>query len=226
MSTGKTAILFFSRTQHDEFNAKSLGFSRNSFGSLYKFFTNKVLGTAGETGLPVIESYSNRQQGTTFNERLTNELQLVAKQGFENVIIIGNDAPGLSREDILLANDQLSEGKHVLGKDNRGGAYLIGLNLGEFDFSLFDHVRWNSNSVHDQLKESLDAVYELASKADINHHRDFQELIGKTNVLSRGAITFLRTFLSEVNRIAVNLSLAELSVIPLPTYRGPPALSH
>lgn len=226
MSTVKTAILFFSRTQHDEFSAKSLGVNRKRFDSLYKFFTNKTLSTAKDTGLPVIESYSNRQQGRTFSERLTNELQLVARQGFESVIIIGNDTPGLSSEDILLASNQLSEGRHVLGKDNRGGAYLIGLNLRDFDFSFFDHIRWNSSSVHDQLKGALGAVYELATKTDINHLQDIQELIRKTNVLSRGAIIFLRTFLSGVNRITVNLNLVELNVIPLPTYRGPPALSR
>lgn len=226
MSIGNTAILFFSRTQHDEFSAKSLGVNKNHFGSLYKFFTGKSLSTARNTGLPVIESYSDQQHGKTFSERLTNELQLVASQGFENVIIIGNDTPDLTCDDILLANDQLLEGKHVLGKDKRGGVYLIGLNLSDFDLSLFDQVRWNSSLVYDQLCKELAVVYELAPKIDINHLQDIRALLRQSGVLTRGTISFLRSFLSSVELIAINLNPVALRVIPLPTHRGPPATSY
>ena len=226
MSNGSTAILFFSRTQHDEFSAKPLGIKRSCFGSLYKFFTNRTLSTAKNTGLPLIESYSDQQKGRTFSERLLNELQLVANKGFEKVIIIGNDTPNLSSEDILLAQDQLSQGKHVLGKDKRGGTYLIGLNLSEFDYSLFNRVKWHSNAVHDQLLEQLDSVYELTAKTDINHLADIRGLFNEPTILTRGVIAFLLTFLGRINHPNVDFSATSISVIQLPAYRGPPSVSY
>ena len=226
MTTGNTAILFFSRTQQDEFCAKSLGLNRNRFGRLFKFFTNKALATARQTGIPVIESYSDQQQGQTFSERLTNELQSVAKQGFENVIIIGNDAPGLSREDLELANHQLGQGKNVLGKDKRGGDYLIGISLRHFDLSLLKQIEWHSSAVHRQLSEQLSSVYELAQKTDINNVRDIKQLIRTVSELTSGAIAYLRQLFFRTHLPVSNYSFIGTSVVTRPAHRGPPWLIH
>jgi glycosyltransferase A (GT-A) superfamily protein (DUF2064 family) len=45
-------------------------------------------------------------------------------QGFDKVIIIGNDTPGLTYN-ILKAHSSLQDTDLVLGPDHKGGAYLI-----------------------------------------------------------------------------------------------------
>lgn len=226
MTSGNTAILFFSRTQQDEFCAKSLGLNRNRFGDLFRFFRNKALATARQTGIPVIESYSDQQQGQTFSERLTNELRSVADQGFDNVIIIGNDAPGLSLEDLLLANRQLGQGKNVLGKDKRGGAYLIGISLRDFDLSLLKQIEWHSSSVYRQLSEQLSSVYELAQKTDINNVLDIKQLIRTVSEITSAAIAYLRTLFFSIHQSVSIYNFIGTSVVTRPAHRGPPWLIH
>ncbi|MFY0592853.1 DUF2064 domain-containing protein [Roseivirga sp.] len=225
MAIGKTAILFFSRTQQDEHKAKTFGLSDSHFANLYKFVVNKALSTAYATGLNVIESYSDQQKGNSFNERLIHALKQVSEQGYKRVIVIGNDSPELTTDDVLIAEKQLANGCHVLGKNKRGGVYLIGIDFESFDLSRLAEVRWNSNAVFTQLKLQLESIYELAIKHDLNERSDIRDLIKSKNGLGRGIFTFLLNLLRSLTILQFRgqrLSHQKLQVAL--SYRGPPSL--
>ncbi len=221
MSKGKTAILFFSRTLNDEFRAKPIG-SKQRFKSLYQFFVNKSLQTARSSGLPVIEIYSNQQDGDSFGERLVNSLKTVRDRGYNKVIVIGNDAPELSVDDLHLASQRISRGDSILGKDKRGGTYLIGLDLTR-NLSFLESVNWSSSSVYDQLKRKLKNVYDLSVKADVNSLEDIESLAKNRNI-SRGAVLFLRSHFWGVMSCCINNNDYFRLVVSGCEYRGPPSL--
>lgn len=223
MSLSKTAILFFSRTLKDEFSAKFRGNNRSDFTALYKFLVNKTIDTARSTGLPVIEVYSDQQDGNSFGERLSNSLRLVKEKGYQQVIVIGNDAPELTVGDIHLAEKRICKGDSVLGRDRRGGTYLIGLDLQKIDFLIFQKVNWNSKKVYSQLKHELVSVYELSIKTDVNEFRDIKHVSKSSDIFSRGLLQFFKNLLGSLGpsiALKKNYSFDFTSGL---TYRGPPS---
>ncbi len=226
MSTGKTAVLFFSRTLNDEYGAGSFGLNRKGFSKLYKFFVNKTLKTVEEAGLPLIEAYSDQQVGDTFNERLTHSLALVTQKGFERVIIIGNDSPELSVSDIHSADHALDNGQSALGRDARGGVYLIGLDLSKIDSSTLAGIQWHSTSVYDQLSLQLGDVYKLTDKRDINKIEDLRVLLKCTSALSQGVRKFLKLILVSLITVTRGYQLIEHLILQNHLDRGPPHRAH
>lgn len=225
MSTGKTAVLFFSRTLNDEYASSAYGLGYQRFSSLYRFLVNKTLTTVRRAGLPVEEVYSDQQIGQTFGERLMNSLKEVTRYGFTKVIIVGNDAPELTTEDILTADRMLGNQVNVLGRDKRGGAYLIGLNLEQFDLSSLKDIRWQSKDVSTQLEQTLGEVYDLSVKRDINSSYDFYDLLKTRASLSKGVLKFLRKLVHVVLKAIFTSPKIQNPLLDVYLDRGPPSLA-
>lgn len=226
MSSDKTAVLFFSRTLNDEYGASSFGLNREGFSSLYKFFVNKTLKTVEESGLPLVEAYSNEQVGDTFSERLINSLESVSQKGFERVIIIGNDAPELSVKDIQSANTALDRGLSVLGRDKRGGVYLIGLDLKKVKSSTLRGIQWHSANVHHQLSLLLGDVHDLSDKCDVNQTKDLKRLLKLKDSLSQGVLRFLKLIFTPRNEISPSYLFIQYFILTACLDRGPPRLAY
>lgn len=222
MSLNKTAVLFFSRTLNDEYGTNSLGLNRKGFSKLYEFFVNKTLQTVEASGLPLVQSYSNEQVGETFSARLINALKTVADKGFEKVIVIGNDTPELSAHDISSAKASLDEGMNVIGKDARGGAYLIGVDLQHFNTADLEKIDWHSDSVCEQLSLALGEVCQLSSKRDVNQFMDLQALLALKSGLSRGVHGFIRSLYAVSRSATANQVWFDFSVTTVLVDRGPP----
>ncbi len=221
MHSDKTAVLFFSRTLNDEYGANSFGLNRRDFSKLYKFFINKTLETAKDSGLPLIQVYSNEQVGNSFSDRLINSLKSVIEQGFERVIVIGNDTPHLAADDIRKAEASLDKGVNVLGQDNRGGVYLIAIDFQRFDLSLLANVNWHSNSVYQELSGLLGSFLNLSDRYDINQREDLKHLCRRAT-LSHGIIRFLKCLMSLRNWISQEIENTHIRTLEIIINRGPP----
>lgn len=222
MSQGNTAILFFSRTLNDEFHAKSFGLTRKRFARLYRFFINKTLGTARASGIPVIEAFSNEQVGNSFAEKLINALEHVKSKGFRHVIIIGNDTPELSVSDLQIAEKALASGKQVLGKDERGGTYLIGLDLESIQLSRLSDIEWHSAKVYAQLRSLMGSIYELGLLTDLNKYKDVLTFITNASALSRNVLRFFRRLFSTSTFDGLVIGQYHAFQIAICGRRGPP----
>jgi glycosyltransferase A (GT-A) superfamily protein (DUF2064 family) len=81
---------------------------------------------------------------------LSHAIQSVLDRGYDKVIVLGNDSPGLHLNHLQEAFLELQDKSVVLGPDFKGGTYLMG-------FSKFLLIRgfkidWQTSKVFEQLR--------------------------------------------------------------------------
>lgn len=131
-------------------------------------------------GIPAIELGHELQSGNTFAEKMCEGLKMLFAQGFEQLIVIGNDCPQLEAEDLLQAKEELLAGKSVIGFEKDGGAYLFAISKDDFDEKAFLKLPWQSGGLGLALFEQLSASRELIvleEKEDIDNVEDLLFLI-------------------------------------------------
>jgi len=221
----QTAILLFSRNPQQEVTAKKFTFRRSQ--EAVRVLLKHSLRQARKTKLPLFTCYSPQQQGDTFGERLANALETVFTSGYDNVLVIGNDSPGLSAGLLLKANQALLAGQLVLGPSLDGGVYLIGISRGAYDRNQFLSLHWESSDLQASwlhyISEKKLAVTRLSGLTDIDTAADFWQFFRhyQTGMLARKLSTCLHVvtaFVGAVNIILVPL----LRIITFPQHRGPP----
>jgi hypothetical protein len=115
----------------------------------------------------------HRQAGHDFAARLENAIEKISELGYDEIVIIGRDCPGLRSVDVEQAFGELDSRKLVLGPDHRGGCYLIAFR--SCDRELLHGVRWRRHTDCAQLCDRclpsevglLSRKHELDSWADI-----------------------------------------------------------
>ncbi|MEM6802868.1 MAG: DUF2064 domain-containing protein, partial [Bacteroidota bacterium] len=115
-----------------------------------------------------------------FGERMCEGVKMLFAQGFDQLIVIGNDCPGLETADLLRAKEKLDKDQHIIGYDQAGGAYLFGLCKKDFDEKAFQNLPWRSQKLGKALAELLATsreIVELESKEDIDTVKDLLWLI-------------------------------------------------
>ena len=114
------------------------------------------------------------QIGQDLGDKMFNAFEQKLNEYYK-VILIGCDCPGLTADDIELADNKLNHGADiVLGPTEDGGYYLIALMKNHKD--LFKNIPWGKPSV---LHDTLDIisnlkmiVYELSEKWDLDRPDD------------------------------------------------------
>ena len=118
----------------------------------------------------------------TLGERLTRAFGDAFNAGAERVVIIGSDAPDVSRADIEEAWASLDEQDVVIGPAEDGGYWLIGLRAEQS--ALFDDILWSSNAVFAQTMERARAanlrVKSLRTIPDIDTLEDLRRFQART----------------------------------------------
>ncbi len=201
MSTS-TAILIFTQEASKEATRKMLTPSKNQgvnrlvFDKLNHFVERTAVSAASKTQhLQVF--YSNQlimPNNNSFGKQLSAAIQVVFERGFEKVICIGNDCPALDENRILAAAEKLQTVDIVVGPNNRGGAYLIGISSKGFNAEVFENLAWQSEKMLESFMEQYThkAVLLLETLSDIHN---FQEL--QTYTTSRGFIAFLLQIIEQ-----------------------------
>lgn len=187
MLQNNTAILIFANTPEQEILEKTFGNGLTKAQQLHLAgaLLNYTRKAALESGLPIVEILSSHQQGNTFAERYTQAINQVFDKGYDKVISIGTDCPGLQTANILDAHTQLQHAQAVLGLAHDGGNYLIALDKQSFDATRFQALPWQTSLVAQALVQYFEAqeaqVALLATKkTDIDNvsqlYQAFQEL--------------------------------------------------
>lgn len=173
MQPQPTAILLFSRTATAEAEHKSFG-----AGSVGNRITDALITrteeTLEKTGLRVFRSDEVSQVGNTFGERLANAMGRVYDEGFERLLVVGNDCPSISASHLRTAAQKMAEGENVIGPDRRGGVWLIGLQRADFNAAAFAALRWESTGLYHDLADLLPACTAAASLSDLNTFEDLK----------------------------------------------------
>jgi hypothetical protein len=224
-----TAILLFTRTPKEEAHHKFFTQAGNSDInlSISTSLINRSVREVRKSGIPYFIIASDKQQGDSFRERLTNAFAEIFALGFERVIAVGNDSPQLNASVLKVAADSLRKNDLVLGPDQRGGTYLIGMARKCFDPAAFQEFRWNTSNLFSDFvawgKENFCHLEILAELSDINTITDFNLLL-RNKKISFSLLHQLQSLLASVmNSIADRITPFYLSLFRLNIgFRGPP----
>lgn len=226
-STNHTALLFFSRTAAVEVSCKQLlsGCTKQNY-KVVDALIQRSRRVAEKSGLPLFIFTEDQQTGITFGERLSTSVQSVFDKGFDKLIIIGNDCPHLTAQNILEASFQLKMFDQVLAPTKKGGAYLIGLTQKTFSKEAFTSVRWQSSFAYSDLEKLFSfSVFLLPLLDDINDCNDLRKQIfylSKIDAISIYLISILASIIKYFTRIAYLNSL--FSIRFLFRLKAPPLL--
>ena len=140
------------------------------------------------------------QRGTHFGESLRLAVEDAFSMGYERVVVIGNDAPEISRSYLLKAFRRLEEGGSraaVVGPARDGGYALLGLTRP--CPQAFDSIPWGSRRVfrltESRLKDSNFRVDRLPTLEDIDSPANLLRFIARAR---RGALAHLARELASV----------------------------
>lgn len=169
-----TAILLFSRSAAEEALNKGFGLGRTGNQALAAEMIRRAEATARQSGLPVYRIDETRQRGNSFGERLANAMSDVYAKGYESLIVMGNDCPSVLPLHLRSAAQNLQNGRNVLGPDQRGGIWMIGLKKADFCPEKIATLNWESASVFAELDQLLPGNTTLKSLADQNSIADLR----------------------------------------------------
>lgn len=221
MQQSQTVILFFSRTEHEEYKVNNLGMTKAAFHEFYHTQVAKTLAIAKSTGFPLEQCYSNQQQGSSFGERLQFALNNLKNKGYKSVIVLGNDTPLLNEAHVLQASERLKAGDNLIGQDQHGGAWIIALQLQAQLIKGITELHWQSDALYEELRHYLNLPTELESSFDINKARDIKVLT-KLKSTSRAFKRWIRSFYKgNWGNLVLGLS-RQKSLIQYLDLRGPP----
>lgn len=149
---------------------------KNTNQQFFSLLNSQTKRVALESGVDVVWMDETQQQGDTFGERYANAFQYLFRQGYENVISIGNDTPDLNASHILKAVEALSQQDLVFGPSKDGGVYLLGYSKNAFNRKSFEHFSWLSPTLSTEIvkfsKQNKLVFSILETLADIDHKRD------------------------------------------------------
>ncbi|WP_420457892.1 DUF2064 domain-containing protein [Neolewinella sp.] len=212
-----TAILFFSRTASAEARAKAFGPRGERVAAALIRRTERTL---ARTGLPVYRSNERQQlHDQDFGGKLSAAVTDVFARGHVHVIVVSNDCPRLSVAAIRRATRALEAGRHVIGPDTRGGAWLIGLRADTFDPAAFAALNWQSDAVAEELLMHLQDCTQLTCRTDYNN---FKELRIDWYQLTPHLPTLAFLFRLPSAFAPAYAPLPSSPACPTPELRGPP----
>jgi len=226
MPLNSTAILIFSYRPEKEASIKKVlsNHSARTNVAFFKALQNRVEEITEPVGLPRIICDDTVQRGIGFQERLFNAIEDGFAQGYEKLIVLGNDAPGMQTSDLTWAVDELEKGNSAVRLSQLGGASLIALSKSDFEnFNWFD-IKWNSKETGADLIDALDnCSFQDDLVHEINTWTDLI-LFELQNNYSRISV-FISELLSQVKVSILQLFFIPRTEIPqLLQFRGPPRL--
>lgn len=224
MQRHSTAILLFSRRAAAEAKHKSWTKNGNARQDLRiaETLIQESLRQAQATGLPVYHFHEGKQQGRNFGERLAHAFDALFQKGYDSVVAIGNDAPGLRKVDWQAVQTALAAGKEVIGRTVQGGAYLIGLQVSQFDRSSFEALPWESEALGHCLESSLHAVFALPVLHELNGYTDLMRWAAASGY-DQALVKMLLAFVRRPQRVIHFLSNSYFTDrVDNSLHRGPP----
>lgn len=140
------------------------------------------------------------QHGDGFEARFLGALRRVASDGYDRIVAVGIDTPGLTAEDIRRA---VETDEQIVGPSRDGGFYLLGLAAG--DVEQLAGLPWRTSRVLDALVARLNGVIRLPVRRDVDDERDAKRMFRVLDRLARlycGRALLRRERVVVVDRVA------------------------
>jgi glycosyltransferase A (GT-A) superfamily protein (DUF2064 family) len=177
--SSSTAILLFAQSNKVESALKPIAYKKKQNDLLWQKMNERVLTLVQKTKLPYFISNENAQQGDSFGDKLSHAIQSVLDKGYDKVIVLGNDSPGLRLPHLQEAFKELQVKNLVLGPDFKGGTYLMGIARVSFNKEAFAKIDWQTPKVLEQLLALYldEDLAIMAPLADCNTKSDFEKVL-------------------------------------------------
>jgi hypothetical protein len=188
----RRAVLLFAEKAHIDLARRSFPMAARPLLNLPAFASEfspaidvHLFTSAGNAG--VADPPIHCQSGRGFAERFENAIETIAQLGYDEIVAVGRDCPGLRALDIEQAFAELASKKLVLGPDHRGGCYLIAFRAR--DRALLRNIRWKRNTDCAQLRHrcGTEEVFLLPVKHDLDSWADVQVFAQGDDLLARFA---------------------------------------
>ncbi|MCX2718563.1 TIGR04282 family arsenosugar biosynthesis glycosyltransferase [Lentiprolixibacter aurantiacus] len=175
----RIALLIFALSPEAELQQKGL----TGETGLYTLLNQHTLKLANALGTPYFHFTEKEQQGGSFGERYTNAIKEIFSRGFDGIITIGNDTPGLSSRHLQTAFKNLLAGNSVIGPSADGGFYLLAIPRSSFSEEAFLSVSWKTSRVFRQmqhcLQEKNSRLWVLNTLGDLDSRSDIAIVLDK-----------------------------------------------
>ncbi len=213
-----TAVLFFSRSAEREAAAKAFGGRHGNRLRLASGLIRRTEGVLARSGLPILRSDETRQGAGTFGRRIAKAVAEGFNSGHTGLIVIGNDAPGLTVTHLRRAQKALDEGAELLIPDHRGGVALLALRADRFDGLAFEALPWETEDLWAALTCLVKDARVLSGLADVNSLADLRRLWHwvKTSLRDLADLLFRPVFLEHT------FVLSSVRATGRPAGRAPP----
>jgi len=220
----KIALLVFAYSTSEETKYKP--FLKK--GGLAKSLNLHLRNIIRQSELPVIHFDEKKQVGNNFSSRFANALQDVFSLGYDSVISIGNDSPGLTANHILKAKKALKNGRTVLGPTFDGGLYLLGISKRSFDYHAYLNFSWNTEFLYKEVLQSnqlnSDNNLILEKMSDIDQLVDIQNISIK-NIFNSSICKIILSIKAWVGSTYSPIPLDSIQlVLPIIPNKGSPFL--
>lgn len=206
----KTAIVIFAHSAEYEATVKPFQYSKEVFESLNK----RTLQIVKTTNLPYFVFTEKEQVGVTFGERFTNAVQSVYDLNYDSVLVIGNDTPHLTSNQLNKANKKLSTSDIVLGSSIDGGFYLLGIKREHFNANIFLKLPWQSQSLNGALtklfKVKAIKVSYLEKLRDIDSIHDIEKLFNSFKTVYSNLFQLFLIIISKIKTTYSSIKITSL----------------
>lgn len=126
---------------------------------------------------PLLPAAWQAQDGHSFGERLHHAVQCLFNAGYDQLVILGHDVPHLTADHIRRAFDALERASLVIGPDDKGGCYLLG--LARQDVRWIESIQWQRNGDCGEIQRRVavgDVALLVDRLKDLDSPRDFLTL--------------------------------------------------
>ena len=147
----QTCILYFTT---GFYSLKSFSHQKDKSKAVQKALFQKTLLEIKQTQLHYVVT-DGKAKGNDFESRIKAAVEEVFKKGYQNIVIVGDDTPQLSAQNLLLAAKETNTKKVTIGESEDGGAYLIAFNKKQFEQGILENLPWQTNQFYQSLLSNI-----------------------------------------------------------------------
>ena len=194
--------------------------------ALFYEFIDHTKRVIKESNIP-FELYFDHAQEGSFGVKLAKAVSLVFDKGFQKVIVIGNDCPGLTSNILQSAKRNLENNDLVIGPDRRGGVYLLGISKNIFRENIFAELPWQQANLFSLIKlKTLDigiSFVQLKTLTDVNFEKDLLSILNEVRPLNKLHLLIKSLVLIFYNQVTYQFQFSREQFVS--GLRAPPVLS-
>ena len=219
----QTCILYFSTGNN---SSKSFSSKKKKTIAVQKLLFNKTLLEIRKTKLPYLINHGLKTD-VSFNEKIDSAVNEAFLRGFKKIILVGDDTPQLSANQLLKAAQNLENNKLSVGPSTDGGAYLISFTQKHFEEGVLKGLAWQTEQFYKSLLLNITnkkLVFNQLSKfSDLDSESDIQQFLQLKPFLKFTQVLFSLCIYQKIQ--AINTFFSELVHKIAFKDRGPPLVA-